>query len=218
MLFDNLRKINTKGGIITETEMKTKRIQVFLKTLEEYIKERKAAKKVARVERIIYVLLRKPNYTAYELEIAGNTGIHPTDVSATLKKLEKENWVFIKSLGNGKRSEVTLNMKKLLWEGLPPRNDYEWKVLKFLNENHESSSTREIYSKVWKRSAGLITHEWQKNPFFILPHLYRVLKIMRKKGLILVGKNVVALTEKGKIAFEAYRKKYHSQNKKIIRG
>lgn len=185
--------------------METNRIQVFLKTLEEYIKERKIAKKVARVERIIYILLKKPGYKAYELEIAENTGIHPTDVSATLKELAKNNWMFIESLGKGKRSIITLNIEKLLKEGLPPRNDYEWKVLKFLNENQGSSSTREIYGKVWKRNTGLITHEWQKNPFFIHHHIYRVLEIMREKGLILERKNIIVLTEEGKIVFDAYK-------------
>ncbi len=187
--------------------MEMERIKVFIDTLEKYILERRKTKKVARVERIIFALLKKPGYKGYELEIAKETGIHPTDVSATLRELEKNNWLFIKSLGKGKRSEVTLNMEKLLREGLPDRNDYEWKVLKFLNENHKSSSTREIYSKVWGRSAGLITHSWEKNPFFIHHHLYRVLREMQKKGLLLGEKNIITLTKKGEIAFDAYRKK-----------
>lgn len=173
---------------------KENRIEGFLNTLKKYIQERGKARKIARVERIIFFLLKKPDYRGYELEIAEETVIHPTDVSATLKKLEKENWVFIKSLGKGERSMVSLNIEKMLRDGLPPRNDYEWKVLKFLNENGGSSSTWEIYNNVWE------------NPrFFIHHHLYRVLKKMSENEYVIGGKLII-LTQKGKTAFEAYKK------------
>lgn len=174
------------------------RVSAFLSILKKYFQEEEG-QKVPRIERIIYaLLLGGGGYKVCELEIAEDTGMYPADVSRTLKEMKKNNWVFVESLGKGKKSLVTLNMKKLLEGGLPLRKEYEWKILKFMNEVQDQTSAREIHNEVWKNHS-IPVH----------PYIFVVIANMEKRGWILnKGKNgAISLTNKGKIAFDPYKKK-----------
>lgn len=168
------------------------RIKHLISVLLMYIEQ----KPPTRVERILYVLLTEKDGKISQPELCVKTNIGRGNISKILKKLEKQNLVFISKENRGKEKTVSLNIRKILEEGLPPRDAFEWKIKKYLSGRREEFAlVKEIFAAVGCK------HRYYN---------YELLKEMERRGEILIsGGSVkrIKLTDYGNYILDAYAPK-----------
>ncbi len=151
-----------------------------------------------RYEKVLYELLTQKEHKLSQSEIVKRTEIESANIANILKELNEKKLVFIIKEGRGKQNTVILDINKILRDGLPPRNNYEWRIIKTLIDNND---------KVHISTLNRIFDTRNK------AHLHNVLNEMQKKGKIDLDINLgrkgttIKLTENGKSYFDVYNRK-----------